>query len=302
MAWRRIILPFIFLIFCSVNAQIPHIILGYVYYDDEPAKDINITLFNEDRKEKIVVKTDKYGFYFVDVGYVNGWRAGEKIIIFANDKSQGITLILNNKTHQWANITLNKNGNRVIDFYYSPSNPSDIDEINFFIVSNVEIINYTWHFGDGAISHEKNPKHKYEDDGNYTVTLFIKDANGFTTKISKSINVKNCPPIPDFSWHPSHPKINEEVHFTANSTDVDGYIVNYTWNFGDETLYGKEVYYKFNMNGKYKVKLLVRDDDGAIAEKEKIIEILANKTPSFEVITVIMMFLLLILIKAYKNY
>lgn len=56
------------------------------------------------------------------------------------------------------------------------------------------------------------------------------------------------------------------------------------------------------MNGKYKVKLLVRDDDGAIAEKEKIIEILANKTPSFEVITVIMMFLLLILIKAYKNY
>ena len=37
---------------------------------------------------------------------------------------------------------------------------------------------YYWDFGDGTFSHEKNPQHKYEKAGEWTVILTIKGPSG----------------------------------------------------------------------------------------------------------------------------
>src|SRR6476661_1991354 len=48
-------------------------------------------------------------------------------------------------------------------------------------------ISYTWEFGDGSTSTEKEPKHKYATAGNYTVKL---TTNGNSTT-SKAVKVNN---------------------------------------------------------------------------------------------------------------
>lgn len=60
---------------------------------------------------------------------------------------------------------------------------------------------WTWDFGDGANSTQRDPMHIYSKAGNYTVTLAVSNADGTDTNTSE-INVQNAPPkIPgDFSF------------------------------------------------------------------------------------------------------
>ncbi|MCD6331374.1 MAG: PKD domain-containing protein, partial [Thermoplasmata archaeon] len=65
---------------------------------------------------------------------------------------------------------------------------------------------------------------------------------------------------------PSNPKINENVIFNSTSYDLDGFIANYTWNFGDGSIaYGRNVSHVYYNEGSYIVNLTIKDDDGAIA-------------------------------------
>jgi PKD repeat protein/lysophospholipase L1-like esterase len=62
------------------------------------------------------------------------------------------------------------------------------------------------------------------------------------------------------TWDPSN------VQFSADSSsDTDGWIPNYFWDFGDgESATGKNVTHQYAEPGKYSPTLTVRDDDGAI--------------------------------------
>jgi len=52
-------------------------------------------------------------------------------------------------------------------------------------------LTYLWHwdFGDGAESNEQNPKHNYERDGTYAVTLTVSDSNGYTDEATISLEL-----------------------------------------------------------------------------------------------------------------
>ncbi|RLF26943.1 MAG: hypothetical protein DRN08_05095 [Thermoplasmata archaeon] len=52
------------------------------------------------------------------------------------------------------------------------------------------IVNYTWNFGDGNISYERNTTHIYSAAGNYTVTLTVEDENGLTDTETATITVE----------------------------------------------------------------------------------------------------------------
>jgi hypothetical protein len=58
---------------------------------------------------------------------------------------------------------------------------------------------------------------------------------------------------------------NETIYFYGyKSDDIDGLILNYTWDFGDEHIeYGKYLSHKYNSAGEYIVTLTVKDDAGA---------------------------------------
>ncbi|KAA0010602.1 MAG: PKD domain-containing protein [Thermoplasmata archaeon] len=168
----------------------------------------------------------------------------------------------------------------VADFSWTPIKPTDVENVTFYSLAydiDGSIVNYTWNLGDGSIKYGQNVSHKYVDNGNYTVNLTIRDDDGAVVWIEKNIAVFNVPPFVNFSWYPSEIYTFEVVHFSEFSYDIDGSVVNYTWDFGDGNIsYEKNPQHWYADNGMYTVILTVRDDDGAITSMEKQIVILNN--------------------------
>ncbi|MEM2702980.1 MAG: PKD domain-containing protein [Candidatus Bathyarchaeia archaeon] len=54
---------------------------------------------------------------------------------------------------------------------------------------NDTIIEYSWNFGDGYTAKGRIVTHSYSSLGNYTVTLTVKDAEGFTNATSKKVTI-----------------------------------------------------------------------------------------------------------------
>ena len=121
----------------------------------------------------------------------------------------------------------------VANFSYIPLNPTTQDVIQFIDNSSDMdgfITNYTWNFGDGNYSYEKNPSHQYADDGTYEVTLTIRDNDGATTSIEKEIDVspKNHPPNRPSQPYPNNGEIDVSLNpiLKVNVSDPDGDIMN----------------------------------------------------------------------------
>jgi len=156
------------------------------------------------------------------------------------------------------------------DFYWTPEYPITYENITFHDNSTTHegkhIEYYVWEFGDGDVSYDANPVHYYENNGTYTVSLIVYDNMSAFDKISYNITVGNRPPEALFSFSPPTPDQNETVTFNASASyDMDGTIVNYTWDFGDGNIgYGMVVTHSYPDKGIYTVILLVTDDDGAM--------------------------------------
>lgn len=77
--------------------------------------------------------------------------------------------------------------------------------------------------------------------------------------------------------------VGEEITFDGSkSFDPDGYIVSYTWDFGDETNgTGETTTHSYSDPGTYKVTLTVKDDQGYTNTYETTVEIkTGNRPPS----------------------
>ncbi|MCQ8893842.1 MAG: PKD domain-containing protein [Methanolinea sp.] len=55
-------------------------------------------------------------------------------------------------------------------------------QVNFSDLSGPAITGWEWEFGDGALSHERDPTHLYRFAGNYTVNLSVQSATGNSTR------------------------------------------------------------------------------------------------------------------------
>jgi len=203
---------------------------------------------------------------------------------YADDGTYQVNLTVTDDDGAMASITkqiIVVNVPPVANFSYSPLNPTTADAINFTDLSydsDGSIINWTWNFGDGAISYEENPQHQYSDDGTYNVTLVVTDDDGATATITKQIVVSNVPPVANFSYLPENPTDLDTIQFTDLSYDLDGYIVNWTWNFGDGSIsYEENPQHQYSDDGTYNVTLTVTDDDGAIASITK--QIIVSNVP-----------------------
>lgn len=153
-------------------------------------------------------------------------------------------------------------------FTYFPSSPTVDNTIQFTdqsTDSDGTIASWFWDFGDGLTSTLQNPTHQYSAAGTYTVTLTVTDDDGATNSTSQNITVTaiNFPPTTNFTYSPGSPTTDDTIQFTDSSTDPDGTIVSWSWDFGDggtSTLQNPT--HQYSSTGAYTVTLTVTDDNG----------------------------------------
>ena len=136
-----------------------------------------------------------------------------------------------------------------------------------------EIVIYEWDFGDGTTGTGVKPSHVYSSTGTYTITLTVTDDDGLTDSDTTTVKVSkpyeppsptpNKPPVAD-AGPDLKALVNRTVRFDGSgSSDPDGSIMSWTWDFGDgTTATGVEVSHTYTEPGHYTVTLTVRDNRG----------------------------------------
>jgi len=129
------------------------------------------------------------------------------------------------------------------------------------------VTTYAWSFGDGTRAYGAVVTHVFSVPGTYYVELAISDDDGASAILGQLVVVREpfVPPTAAFSAAPSVAAIDEPVTFDASASfDPDGWLVSYSWDFGDASLAaGISAVHRFQEAGTFVVTLTVVDDDGA---------------------------------------
>ncbi len=146
------------------------------------------------------------------------------------------------------------------------------------------IVSYSWNFGDGQSGTGVTVQHAYSVPGTYTVQLTVVDNDGASDSTTYQVTVTqavNTPPNAVFTYSPHSPSPGAWIHFDASgSSDADGTIVSYSWNFGDGSSgSGVSLYHRYTSAGTYTVRLTVRDNNGATDTTTKSVVVAAATPP-----------------------
>jgi PKD repeat protein len=146
------------------------------------------------------------------------------------------------------------------------------------------IVSYSWNFGDGGTDSGVTAYNNYAAVGVYTVQLTVTDNDGSTDTYSQPLLITaaaNQSPNAAFTVSPSSGQPGTWFTFNASaSSDPDGSIVSYVWNFGDGgTDSGVTAYNNYAAVGVYTVQLTVTDDDGATDTSTQSVSIQAATAP-----------------------
>jgi PKD repeat protein len=145
---------------------------------------------------------------------------------------------------------------------------------------------YAWDFGDGSTGSGATISHTFERSGSFTVKLTVTDSQGAADQATLTITVAdNQAPTARFTPSRTGGFLPVEVSFDAGaSSDPDGSITEYAWNFGDgTTATGRSVTHSFDTEGNFSVTLTVTDDKGAQDESSVVIEVVKGYTYTWKV-------------------
>jgi PKD repeat protein len=142
------------------------------------------------------------------------------------------------------------------------------------------IASYAWYFGDnnGMGTGSPTVQHDYLQAGSYTVTLEVTDNGGAKGSVSKVVTVTNNPPVASFTSSCSTLTCSFDG---SASTDSDGTIKSYWWDFGDASYLavGTTAQHTYAAGGTYTVKLTVIDNGGINATATKTVSVAPPNTP-----------------------
>ncbi|MHA1545154.1 MAG: PKD domain-containing protein [Alphaproteobacteria bacterium] len=128
-----------------------------------------------------------------------------------------------------------------------------------------DVLEFSWNFGDGATATGPGPSHAYAVPGEYRVVLAVDDGAGVGNAVARETIIVqvNAPPVarpgPDMTV-----TIGQKFRFNgAGSTDADGNILSYQWDFGNGRRgAGVAPIFAYAKTGQYRVRLTVADDAG----------------------------------------
>jgi PKD repeat protein len=129
-----------------------------------------------------------------------------------------------------------------------------------------KLIAYLWDFGDGTKKEGKTITHKYNRAGLYSVQLAVKDDSRTSSDTDTDTMTIFVNQAPEADGGPDQIVSCSEVRFDATgTTDYDGTIVQYAWDFGDGTSgSGPKPVHVYGNPGIYTVKLTVTDNSNTL--------------------------------------
>ncbi|WP_235529248.1 PKD domain-containing protein [Phycicoccus sp. Root101] len=146
------------------------------------------------------------------------------------------------------------------------------------------IASYSWSWGDNTPAGSgANATHSYAAAGTYDVTLTVTDNRGGTNTVTHSVTMTappaNQPPTSAFTVTKDFLDVAADG---ATSSDADGTIASYSWNWGDATPPGSGVNatHSYAAAGSYTVVLTVTDDKGATGTSSQVVTVVANQAPT----------------------
>lgn len=178
-------------------------------------------------------------------------------------------------------------------FVFTPAEPNTGQAIAFDASCSADldgtIILYEWDFdGDGLTDATgMSVTHAFPSVGVYPVMLTVTDNDGTVDADTQGVPVEvggtsgdNQPPNAEYTFEPAEEpdvNLNEVVTFRADgSSDQDGFIVSYEWDFDRDGIYdatGATVSHIYHTGGAKIVTLRVTDDDGAFGFKTHVISV-----------------------------
>lgn len=166
------------------------------------------------------------------------------------------------------------------EMYISTDTARYDESISFSAANSIDndgkVTSYLWEFGDGNTSSQAESTHAYTQAGAYTVTLKVTDNDGLIGTAQQIIQVTNeIPVIEALTADVIEGEVPLVVNFNQITSDSDGEIVSYAWDFGDGNQ-SSEQYpnHTYTSQGSFEARLTVSDNAGGL--NSKAIQIDAN--------------------------
>jgi cyclophilin family peptidyl-prolyl cis-trans isomerase len=172
-----------------------------------------------------------------------------------------------------------------------PESLSASFSVDLTLYPDTESIN--WDFGDGSTATRLSQSlgryvsHSFLRPGDYIVTVYLFNSQKLLASAQTFVSVRGPNRAPTASFIVEN-VLDEEggvvprtLRFDAGaSSDQDGSIVSYEWDFGDGSLPGSGVIteYTYAQSGRFTVRLTVTDDRGATASAQR--SVAANVFPT----------------------
>ena len=145
--------------------------------------------------------------------------------------------------------------------------------------SDGTVESWSWDFGDGVSSTVRNPTHTYATEGAYQVRLTVTDNAAATGDRTRAVAVPpppNTAPTAGFSSNCS----GLACGFNDGSTDAEGSVVSWAWDFGDgSSSTVRNPSHTYGAEGAYEVTLIATDDDGGTATVTQVVTVTAPAPP-----------------------
>lgn len=140
---------------------------------------------------------------------------------------------------------------------------------------------YLWNFDDGTTAGVPNPSKVYANEGSYTISLLVTNANGCADSIQSLINVYPSP-LSSFTIGPVC--VGSYAEFSATSTIDGGTISDYQWEFNNSTnLAGDTVYHLIDVMGQNQVELTTVSQDGCSHTVSQFFDVTEQLDASFTI-------------------
>ncbi|OPY53985.1 MAG: PKD domain protein [Methanosaeta sp. PtaU1.Bin112] len=261
---------------------------------DVPAERENIT-FNASKSKDIGGKIVAYKWDFGDGNRTDSLSTPEILHSYARGGFYTVSLTVqdNEDTASTSSRNITINSLPQANFTITPQIPVVGSQVRFdasgsWDEEDGKNLAYHWEINNNSAIFNlvSPPKQVYDEAGMYWVNLTVSDTNGAVGHKNYLLKI-NQPPIARIGIDSANLSLGRLVNFTAAlSEDKDGEIVDYTWDFGDNSSVdnNKTAMHGYAEGGNKIIRLSVGDNDGARSIISQ--EIFINRPPiaSFSIV------------------